>query len=137
MKSVHKILRFSTKQRIQVIDITRELEDFVSKSGIKNGFCLVHVPHATAALILNENEEGLIEDIKRKITEEFPIKANWMHDRIDDNAYAHLASSFIGTTRIFPIIEGNLIRGTWQNLLFIELDGPRSNREVVFQMLGI
>lgn len=136
MKVFSKVTTISTKKKVDIIDITDMLEEFVANLEIKNGICLVHVPHATAALILNENEEGLVEDIKRKILEEFPEKAGWLHDRIDDNAYAHLASSFLGTTKIFPLINGRLIRGTWQNLLLVELDGPRSSRKIVFEALG-
>ncbi|HLI45945.1 MAG TPA: secondary thiamine-phosphate synthase enzyme YjbQ [Geobacterales bacterium] len=136
MKIISKTINIATKQRIQFIDITNELEKFVKESGVRNGICLVHVPHATAALILNENEIGLIEDFKRKISELFPMNAGYLHDRIDDNAYAHLASGIIGTSKIFPIVEGELVRGTWQNLLLTELDGPRSSRKVIFQVMG-
>jgi len=136
MKHISKTLRIETKKKIELIDITSELEDFVEKCGIKNGYCLVYLPHATAALVLNENEEGLTEDILRKIEELFPVRGDYLHNRIDDNAHAHLASTFLGTSRIFPIIEGRLIRGTWQNLFFAELDGPRKSRTVIFQAIG-
>jgi secondary thiamine-phosphate synthase enzyme len=136
MKVTSKIIKISTKEKIELIDITAELEKFVKESGIRNGFCLVYVPHATATLILNEHEEGLIEDFKKKIEEIFPRNAGYLHDRIDDNAHAHLASGMIGTSRIFPIIDGKLIRGTWQNLFLVELDGPKYSRNVVFQIIG-
>ena len=136
MKVINQTITLSTKQKIQLIDITYELEKFVKESKVSNGICIVHVPHATAALILNENEEGLVEDFKKKIEELFPRNAGYMHDRIDDNAHAHLASGIIGTSRIFPIIEGKLVRGTWQNLFLVELDGPRYSRNIIFQIIG-
>jgi len=77
---------------------------------------------------VNEHEAGLTKDIVRKIQQDFPKGAGWLHDRVDDNADAHLASSFIGPTRIFPVQEGRLIRGAWQNIFLLELDGPRTRR---------
>jgi secondary thiamine-phosphate synthase enzyme len=124
-----------TSKRTQVIDITEEVEEIVRKSKIKNGICLVFLPHATAAIIAEENESGLIADIEKFIKEKFPKGARYLHDRVEDNADAHLASGFIGQSRIFPIKDGELVRGTWQRPMLIELDGPR-NRNVVVTVLG-
>jgi secondary thiamine-phosphate synthase enzyme len=134
MTSYIETLRVRSKERIQVIDITGDVEAIVRRSGISEGICLVHLPHATAALVANENERGLINDIIRKIREEF-VSEGWEHDRIDDNAYAHLASSFIGPSRAFPVSSGRILRGTWQSILLIELDGPRE-RNVVVTVVG-
>ncbi|RLG92825.1 MAG: YjbQ family protein [Candidatus Hecatellales archaeon] len=125
----------STRQRIEIVDITRQVEEAVTKSGVKNGLCLIHAPHATAAIVANENEYGLINDIVRKVEEVFPIGAGYQHDRIDDNAHAHLASAFIGSSRIFPVKNSRILRGTWQNVFLVEADGPR-NRRVVVEVLG-
>jgi secondary thiamine-phosphate synthase enzyme len=134
MASYIETLRVRSKERIQVIDITGDVEAIVRRSGISEGICLVHLPHATAALVANENERGLLNDIIRKIREEF-VREGWEHDRIDDNAYAHLASSFIGPSRAFPVSSGRILRGTWQSILLIELDGPRE-RNVVVTVVG-
>jgi secondary thiamine-phosphate synthase enzyme len=134
MASYIETLRVRSKERIQVIDITEDVEAIVRRSGISEGICLVHLPHATAALVANENERGLINDIIRKIREEF-VREGWEHDRIDDNAYAHLASSFVGPSRAFPVSSGRILRGTWQSILLIELDGPRE-RNVVVTVVG-
>jgi secondary thiamine-phosphate synthase enzyme len=134
MASYIETLRVRSKERIQVIDITGDVEAIVRRSGISEGICLVHLPHATAALVANENERGLINDIIRKIREEL-VREGWEHDRIDDNAYAHLASSFIGPSRAFPVSSGRILRGTWQSILLIELDGPRE-RNVVVTVVG-
>jgi len=136
MPVTHKILLLSTKERVELIDITKSVEEFVGKQAIKDGFCLVYAPHATAAIIANENEPGLIGDIIKEIEKEFPRNAKWEHNRIDNNAAAHLASSFIGASRVFPIIGGKLERGTWQNIFLVELDGPRNNRRVIIQVMG-
>ena len=136
MRAYSKEIVLSTSRKYEIIDITREVERIVRDSRIKNGLCLVYAPHATAAIIANENESGLKEDILRKIREDYPEKANWMHNLIDDNASAHLASAFIASSRIFPIVNGSLYRGTWQNIFLVELDGPRSIRKVLIHILG-
>lgn len=127
-------VNLETKRKIQAFDITREIERHIDKSAVANGLCIIHAPHATAAVILNESESGLISDIEKKIAELF--KGNYIHDKIDDNAAAHIASAFIGSTKILPVRDGHLVRGTWQNILFVELDGPRSARKITVEVLG-
>ncbi len=134
MTSYVETLKVRSRERIQVIDITEYVEAAVRRSGISEGICLVHLPHATAALVANENERGLINDIIKKIREDF-VREGWEHDKIDDNAHAHLASSFIGSSRAFPVSSGRVLRGTWQSILLIELDGPRE-RDVVVTVVG-
>jgi len=102
----------STSRRIQVIDITDRVNKVVDKSGLKDGICQILVPHATAGIILEENESGLVRDIEKKIEEMFPKGAGYEHDKIDDNANSHLASGFIGQSRILPIKDGRIVRGT-------------------------
>jgi secondary thiamine-phosphate synthase enzyme len=121
---------------VEVIDLTERVEGLIRKSGVKSGLCLITVLHATAALIINEHEEGLLEDIVVKIVETFPEGMHYRHDLVDNNAPAHLASIFLGSSKSFPIHEGKLLRGVWQNILFVELDGPRSRREVAVEILG-
>ncbi|RDD52910.1 MAG: YjbQ family protein [Candidatus Korarchaeota archaeon NZ13-K] len=130
MTSYSEVITLRTRSKIELVDITDLVEGAVSRSGIAEGICLVHLPHATAALIANESEPGLLRDIIRKLREEF-VREGWEHDRVDDNAHAHLASAFLGASRAFPVSSGRLLRGTWQNLLLVELDGPRERRVIV------
>jgi secondary thiamine-phosphate synthase enzyme len=128
---VHKrALTVSSSARQQLIDITHDVVKFVEDSGISDGILMISVPHATAAVIANENERGLLNDILTKILEVFPQSSGYLHNRIDDNADAHLAATFLGHSRSFPIENNELVRGTWQNIFVVELDGPRSKREV-------
>jgi secondary thiamine-phosphate synthase enzyme len=136
MKSYAKELMVSTRERFQLVDLTHSVEEIVAQSGIDSGLCLVHASHATAAIICNENESGLIHDMLRKVKELFPPGAGYMHDRIDDNASGHIASALIGASRTFPVAAGRLVRGTWQNIFLLELDGPRSRRSVNVHVLG-
>ncbi|QOJ78063.1 YjbQ family protein [Infirmifilum lucidum] len=136
MRVVTKILTFSTREKFELINITADVERTVSESGISNGICLVFAPHATGAIIANENERGLIKDILNHISSLFPPGREWLHNRIDDNAHAHVASSLIGTSLTLPVINGKLVRGTWQDVFFVEMDGPRTNRRVIVEVLG-
>jgi len=135
MKIFFQDIQIPTRNRTEVVDITHDVEEIVRKSKITDGLCLIHTTHSTTAIIVNEHESGLTNDIVKKIRQDFPKGAGWLHDRVDDNADAHLASSYLGPTRIFPVQEGRLIRGTWQNIFLLELDGPR-NRRAVVEVMG-
>lgn len=135
MKTFFEEISISTRKRTEVVDITRNVEEIMKKSVVTNGLCVIHSVHSTTAIIVNEHEAGLLKDIVKKVQQDFPRGAGWLHDRVDDNADAHLASSFIGPTRIFPVKDGRLIRGTWQNIFLLELDGPRTRR-VIVEILG-
>lgn len=125
----------STRSRLELVDVTGRVENAVSASGIRDGICLVYAPHATAAVIANEYEAGLLRDILNKLEGLFPEGAGYLHDRIDDNAHAHLASAFLSSSRIFPVRGGRLVRGTWQNIMLVEVDGPRVRR-IIVEVLG-
>jgi secondary thiamine-phosphate synthase enzyme len=124
-----------TSERFQVIDITARVEEAVRKSGIRNGIAMVFVPHATAAIILNEYEPRIVSDYIELVKQVFKPDYPWRHNEIDNNAHAHLASALIGPSRCMPVIDGVLVRGTWQNILLVELDGPRTRR-VIVQVVG-
>ncbi len=137
MKVYYREIRISTHNRFELIDITHEVEQIVEESGIENGMCLVFAPHATAAIIANEHESGLISDILTKIKElTEPSSSKWRHNIIDDNAHAHIGSALIGADRVFPVINGRLVRGTWQNIFVVEMDGPRSLRHIIVMVMG-
>ena len=124
------VIEFSTNKKVEVIDITQKVEEIVKKEKVDEGICVIHAPHATAAIVLNENEEGLKEDIVSTIKDLF-FNRNYKHNLIDNNGASHISSIFLGQTKVLPIHENKLVRGTWQNILFLELDGPRNIRRVV------
>lgn len=134
MKTWYKELSFSTDHGRQVVDVTSNVLAAVRESGIKNGILLVQLPHATASLVLNESEPGVKHDLLKKLDDLIPPRGDYEHDQIDDNAHAHLKSAIIGSSRILPVVDGQVIRGTWQNFLVIEQDGPRHRRLSVFVM---
>jgi len=131
MKVKIKEIKVETKERIQLIDVTAQVESFIKESGVKNGLCLIHSLHSTTAIIVNERENGLIQDLIHEVQKVFPREAEWLHNRIDDNADAHLASAFIGSSKVFPVKDGEIVRGVWQNIFLLELDGPRARRIII------
>lgn len=119
-----------TNQETELVNITERVEGIVSKSKVKNGICLIFVKHATAGIIVNEDESNLREDLVSFFSKIAP-KSDWKHNKIDDNAEAHLKSAMIGQGRVLPIQDGKLVRGTWQDILLCEFDGPRTRNVVV------
>jgi len=130
-----KEINFSTDKPFALINITSDIENFVSASGVESGICFIFVPHATAALIVNEDERGVKEDILRRILALAPETENYQHDRIDNNARAHVIASILGSSLVFPLFQGKLMRGTWQEIFFVELDGPREQRRVILKII--
>jgi len=124
----------STKKKIELIDITGQIEYAVERSGAKTGLCTVYAPHATAAIIINEFEPNIQKDFE-KVFETMLPHADYMHDHIDNNAPAHLLSGLIGCGRTIPIEGGKLALGTWQKIIFCEFDGPRSLRNIVVTII--
>ncbi|NOZ88818.1 MAG: YjbQ family protein [Crenarchaeota archaeon] len=136
MKVFIKEFTVATRTRFEVVDITGLVEDAVSSSGVSDGIVVVHVPHATAAIMLNEAEPNLFHDYVDMVKELFKPDAQWRHNMIDNNAHAHLAAAVIGSSRVIPLRGGRMMRGTWQNILLLELDGPR-HRRVIVEVMGV
>ncbi len=129
-------VEFSTSQREEVKNLTKSVEEKVDGSYIEDGMCLVFAPHATGILILNEDEEGIKKDYLKGLHETVPKNNDWKHDRIDNNAHSHIKSAFVGSNTIIPVTDGRLDLGTWQDIFFIETDGPRGNRRLILKLIG-
>jgi secondary thiamine-phosphate synthase enzyme len=119
----------STNQKIQVLDITA---DIAAKKRIKDGAILLYVPHTTAGLVINENESNLKRDMERFYGS--LAKGSWQHNSIDDNAEAHLVSTALNSSITIPVEKGELVLGTWQSILFVELDGPRERKVLMKEL---
>lgn len=119
-----------TSKAKDLVDITAQVESLVSKSGVKEGICLVFVPHATAGIVVNEFEPNLKQDFEQ-IFEKLVPPSNYAHNQIDDNAQAHLKSGVIGPSATLPVEAGKLVLGTWQSIVLCEFDGPRERRVIV------
>lgn len=128
------IVKTSKKQ--ELIDINDNVKDIVSKSKIKNGICNVFSRHATAAIIINENyDSNICLDIIDALNNLIP-SGKWRHDKVDGNADAHIKSAVLGPSETIPVSGGELQLGKWQSIMFVELDGPRSDRKIIVTLIG-
>ncbi|WP_214044256.1 secondary thiamine-phosphate synthase enzyme YjbQ [Methanomethylovorans sp.] len=121
-------MKIDTNLAVELIDITDNVIEEVNKSTILNGICVVSTPHTTTAIIINENEPGLLSDMFDLLNKLVPPGAGYKHDRIDSNADSHLRAMLLGSSETIPIMDGKLALGTWQRIFFVELDGPRQRR---------
>ncbi len=119
----------TTSTREECVDITVQVEDAVRKRGVGEGVAHLYVPHATAAIVINEGADaGVAEDLLDLLRKLVPPRAGYRHDRIDDNADAHLKAAILGPSEWVPIRGGKLALGTWQRIFLVELDGPKTRR---------
>ena len=111
-----------------MLDITAQVEEVVKQSKTKQGLCIIYVPHATAAIMINENyDPNVCDDILDSLRENIP-EGKWRHDRVDNNAAAHIKSAIVGPSELIPIKDGKLLLGTWQSLMLADFDGPKRRR---------
>ncbi len=131
------IITLSTSKKHELIDITSQVESIVRDSKVTEGICFIYVPHATAAVTINENADPNIQnDVIKAINKIVPEHDDYLHDTIDNNAAAHIKSTLIGVSTVIPIHNGVLQLGTWQDCFFCEFDGPRSSRSVLVEIIG-
>jgi secondary thiamine-phosphate synthase enzyme len=126
------ILTVSSTRHKECIEITEAVREVVRGAGVTRGLCHVMALHATAAVVVNENDDPNIGvDLLRALDRAIPDHAGWLHDRVDDNAQAHIKAAILGPSETVPIVDGDLALGTWQGILVVELDGPRAGRRVL------
>jgi len=123
---------FKTRGEVGFVDITEEVERIVSESGIIEGIALVFAPHATGAIILNENDPSLLEDL-RDLLERLVPRGGYRHPV---NAHSHLRSIFMEPSKVIPVSGGKLKLGTWQSIIWVEVDTRPRVRTVFVTLLG-
>lgn len=134
---MHEVFRVDTEKQKQCIDVTSEVAEMVKRSGVKSGLCHVMVLHATAALVVNENADPNIGvDLITALDRMIPDHDGWLHDRVDDNAHAHIKSAILGPSETLAVRDGELVLGTWQALMLMEFDGPRRGRKVSVRIVS-
>jgi secondary thiamine-phosphate synthase enzyme len=127
----------NTRDHNQIVDITHEVTAVLRDSGVLDGQLTVYTPHATAAIAINENDDPNIGvDLLRALSKLVVEHDGWLHDRVDNNAAAHIKSALVGPSETVPIVKGNLCLGTWQNVFLCEFDGPRHQRRVVVSIVS-
>ena len=133
MKIENKDLKIDTSSSFEIIDITSEIQNLCN---IKNGIVNIFTKHSTSAIVINENEKGLLRDLKNCLESLVPKENNYFHDSIDSNAHSHLKSFLLSSSQTVPVTNFKLDLGTWQSVFFIELDGPRNSRTVELTFIG-
>lgn len=122
-----KTLSIRTSGRTQLVDITSQVQRVVDESGVKDGLCVVFVPHTTAGVTINENADpDVVSDILKEINKVIPFSDGYAH--MEGNSAAHIKASLFGFSEHIIIESGRLLLGTWQGIYFCEFDGPRSRQ---------
>ena len=123
--------RIRTGKKYEVLDLTARITDAVRASGVEDGLCCVYIPHATAAVVINENDDLQIGNDLLDALEKLIPEGVWRHDQIDSNGAAHIKAAILGPSETIPVQGGRLALGTWQAIMLVELDGPRDRRVIV------
>ena len=133
MKSYTDYLSLNTKNKVEIINITSQVEETIVKSGIKEGLCLVNAMHITASVFINDEESGLKKDFQKWLEELAPFDHDrWQHNLTgEDNAHAHLKRSIMGREVVVAITKGKLDFGPWEQIFYGEFDGQRQKRVLV------
>ena len=123
-----RVLAVKSSRRTHLVDITSDVARAVADSGVRAGLCHLYVPHTTAGITINENDDPAVpRDIETALDRLVPRDAGYKH--LEGNADSHIKSTLTGVSRSVPIKEGRLLLGRWQAIFFCEFDGPR-RREV-------
>jgi secondary thiamine-phosphate synthase enzyme len=135
--AAHGELRYSTQGDADVIDITAEVEGVVTAGSFQNGVVTAFVKGSTAAITTMEFEPGGVADLKALLDRLVPAEGDYEHNRLnhDTNSHAHQRASLIGPSEQVPVIGGNLVLGTWQQLVLIDFDDRPRDRSVIVQTI--
>lgn len=135
MKTYTEYLVFNTEKKIEFVHITVQLEKAVSTAGVQEGLMLVTPMHVTSAVIINDNEQGLIQDYLAVLERLVPYRAKYRHNVAEDNGAAHIWRQLMGHQVVIPITRGRMDLGTWEQAFYCEFDGQR-NKRVLVKIIG-
>ncbi|PSO53938.1 MAG: secondary thiamine-phosphate synthase enzyme [Cyanobacteria bacterium QS_7_48_42] len=144
MKFASEVIELETKEELCIYNLTPQIQRIMDINSIESGHALVFTRHTTTGIAINENEERLLEDLKVYLANLAPKDKKYLHNDVhlrdvppDEplNAHSHLIAMMLNTSEYIPIVEGKLALGTWQSVLFFELDGSRK-RTVFVQISG-
>jgi secondary thiamine-phosphate synthase enzyme len=138
MAAFQKSFRISTQGRCDVIDISVEVARMVSESGIRTGIANVSGRGSTLGVTTIEYESGCVADLKRALEKIAPMNSNYAHNARwgDGNGYAHLRSALMGTAKSYPVENGRLGLGTWQQVVLCDFDECPRTREITVTVCG-
>ncbi len=124
-------LRLRTSTKRELIDLTAQVAEVVVRAGLDEALCSVYVPHATAAIVINENDDPNVCVDVLDLLDRLVPDGVWRHDRVDGNAAAHIQATILGPGETIPVRHGRMLLGRWQAVMLVELDGPRERTVVV------
>ena len=145
MQIINQTITVETAAGINIYDITPQIREILAQTNVKNGQVLVFVKHTTTAVAINEYEVRLLEDLKNHFAKLAPKDLKYLHNDLHlrdvppdepQNAHSHLIAMMLNNSETVPIVEGKLALGTYQSVLFFELDGARK-RHILLQITGI
>ena len=138
MKIISRRLNFKTRGETDIIDITSDISDEIKNSGVKDGIVTIFVPGSTGAVTTIEYEPGLLKDLPAMLERIAPKEIEYEHEKRwhDGNGHSHVRASLLGPSITIPFEDGRLTLGTWQQIVFVELDNRSRSREVVLQIMG-
>jgi len=138
MAVITKQIKISSKSENDIIDITEQVADVISESGISNGTITVFVSGSTGAITTIEYEPGLVKDFPEMLSRISPDDINYEHEQRwhDGNGRSHVKASLVGPSLTVPFKDGQLLLGTWQQIVFLELDTRARARTLVLQIIG-
>lgn len=134
MKSYRKELWFNLHHRMDFVNITKDVEECLLESGIREGICLVNAMHITASVFINDDERGLHQDYAKWLEELAPHEpiSQYLHNRTgEDNGDAHLKRQVMGREVVVAVTDGRLDFGPWEKIFYGEFDGRRRKRVLV------
>jgi len=141
MQFHYQQLTIATTAPIELIDITARVRDCFAAHPVRQGHLILHCPHTTAYVALNEREAMLQQDMLDYLTGLVPRGQGYRHDRAPldgrENAHSHLIGLFMNASETIPVQDGELLLGQWQSVFFVELDGPRERRHLNLQIAGV
>ncbi len=139
MRVYSEEIHLSTRGEVDIIDITGDVERIVKNSGISNGIAVIFCVGSTCAISTVEYEPGLKRDIPEALERLFPRDHYYHHEETwhDGNGHSHVRATFLKPDLTVPILDGDLTLGTWQQIVFIELDVRNRDRKVIVQILGL
>ena len=121
----------STGKKQEIVDITENVKGIVEKSGVKDGLCIVYTPHATCAVLINENwDPNVMIDIIECMNKLVP-QGKWKHDDVDNNGASHIKSAIIGPSETIIIRGKKLVLGKWQDIMLADFDGPKERTVII------
>ena len=131
-------VNIQTKGEVDIVDITSDIQKVIAKSKIKDGIVCVFVPGSTGTITTIEYEPGLMHDLPETLEKVAPKNKYYKHHETwhDDNGHSHVRASLMGPSITLPINQGMLLHGTWQQLVFVELDTRPRDRTIIVQIVG-